>query len=103
MPSFFIRFRRVDGGANSSPLSASRCTSPSRSPVARRFVFRLLQLYAAKVRSPILFAASKARRTKIPSGLDVPRPGHDKIPEGHVGTGLVAMQSALLSLEHEFA
>ena len=50
--------------AKSSPFSASRCASPSGSPVARRFVFRLLQLYAAKVRSPILFAASKARRTK---------------------------------------
>src|SRR5882757_10433544 len=33
------------------------------------------------------------------SGLDVPRPGNDKIPEGHVGTGLEAMQSALL---HQF-
>src|SRR5258708_375453 len=33
---------------------------------------------------------------QIPAGLDVPRPGHDKIPEGHVGTRLVAMQSTLL-------
>ena len=36
----------------------------SGSPVARRFVFKLLQLYAAKVRSPVLFAVSKARRTR---------------------------------------
>src|ERR1700688_492250 len=33
---------------------------------------------------------------QIPAGLDVPRPGHDKIAKGHVGTGLVATQSTLL-------
>src|SRR6202000_3377545 len=33
---------------------------------------------------------------QIPAGLDVPRPGHNKIAEGHVGTGLVPMQSTLL-------
>jgi hypothetical protein len=30
------------------------------------------------------------------AGLDVPCPRHDEISEGHVGTGLVAMQTALL-------
>jgi hypothetical protein len=28
---------------------------------------------------------------QIPAGLDVPRPGNNKIPEGHIGAGLVAM------------
>jgi hypothetical protein len=32
---------------------------------------------------------------QIAAALDVPRPGHNKIPEGHVRTGLVAMQSTL--------
>ena len=32
---------------------------------------------------------------QIAAGLDVLRPGHDEIPEGHVGAGLIAMQSAL--------
>jgi len=32
---------------------------------------------------------------QIPSGLDVLRPGDDEIPKSHVGTRLVAMQSAL--------
>src|ERR1700756_5399447 len=31
---------------------------------------------------------------QIAAGLDVSRPGHDEIPERHVGAGLVAMQSA---------
>jgi hypothetical protein len=33
---------------------------------------------------------------QIPAGSDVPRPGHNKIPKGHVGTGLVPMQPTLL-------
>src|ERR1700684_868006 len=36
---------------------------------------------------------------QIPAGLDVPCPRHNKIPKGHVGSGLVAMQSTLL---HQF-
>src|SRR4029077_17063023 len=42
------------------------------------------------------FCGVEGATPQIPPGLDVPRPGHDKIPEGHVGTGLVAMQSPLL-------
>ena len=33
---------------------------------------------------------------QISAGLDVPRPGHDEIAEGHVGTSLEAMQSAFV-------
>src|SRR5258708_36373568 len=33
---------------------------------------------------------------QISAVLDVPRPRHDKIPEGHVGARLVTMQTALL-------
>jgi len=50
--------------ANSRPCSVSRCTSTSGSPAASRFVFRSRRLYAANVRSPILFAASNSRRSR---------------------------------------
>src|SRR5258707_521357 len=50
------------------PLSlVGRCGIAACSPgqrAASRFVFRSMRLYAANVRSPILFAASNARRSR---------------------------------------
>src|SRR5579863_2311525 len=41
----------------------------------------------------------KGATHQLPPGSDVPGPGHDKIPKGHVGAGLIATQSTLL---HQF-
>jgi hypothetical protein len=49
--------------AKASPASASCWISGRGSPEASRLVIRLLQLYAAKVRSPITLAVLKARLT----------------------------------------
>ena len=49
--------------ANSRAFSASVCTSARLLPTTREFLINSAKLYAANVRSPIRYAASKARRT----------------------------------------
>src|SRR6516165_7460537 len=80
--------------ANARPRSASSCTSTSGSPAARRFVFTWPQLYAAKVRSPTLFAAES---TEPKPGLVVAetRSGYHAKPYiGHARTVAVATLEA---------
>ena len=71
------------------------CTSASGSPAARRFVFRWVQQYAAKVRSPIWFAASNARRTRSRPARTCLVQGMTQASKVQIGPGLEALQPAL--------
>ena len=81
--------------ANARPRSASLCTSSSGSPAARMFVFRWLQHVRRKIRSPLWFAASKARRKRIAASPDMSRPRQDEFRSSSIRPGLKARQPAL--------
>src|ERR1700730_2835773 len=62
-------------------------------PISRREEIRVQVVTAISRKRVAHFVCGVESAThQIPSGLDMVRPGHDKIPKGHVGTRLVAMQ-----------
>ena len=63
--------------ANARPCSASRCTSASGSPAARRFVIRWLQLVRRKGEVADLVRRLERAPHQIAAGPDMSRPGHD--------------------------